>query len=74
MLKAWGATNESILLSFFFTYFLCGSLNRIGLAHMSNPRHLDLVVRQVQDSVDLARMSDLICLDLIGNQVQGIWA
>ena len=55
-------------------FFFCGSLNRIGLAYMSNPRHLDLVVRQVQDSVDLARMSDLICLDLIVNQVQGVWA
>jgi len=43
----------------------------MGLANMSDPRHLDLAVSQVQDNARLANMSDPRHLDLTISQVQG---
>jgi hypothetical protein len=39
------------------------------LAHMSNPKHLDLTVNLVQGGVGLACMPDLVCLDVAVSQV-----
>jgi hypothetical protein len=42
----------------------------VSLAHMIDPRRLDLAVSQAQDNVGLARMSDPRSLDLVVSQVQ----
>jgi len=43
--KGWGATDESILLSFYLIF--PSSLKHIGLAYMRDPRHLNLVSSHV---------------------------
>jgi hypothetical protein len=54
--------NESIL----FIYFC----KRMDLTHVSNLKHLDLIVCQVQVNVSLARMSDPIHFNLTVSQVK----
>ena len=67
-------------IKFLFIYLLCGSLKYMGLTHMptktfeldsqSNLRCLNLAVRQIQDSMGLARIPDPRCLDLAVSQIQ----
>jgi len=42
----------------------------VGLAHIADPRRLNLAVRQAQDDVGLAHMIDQKCLDFAISQVQ----
>jgi hypothetical protein len=45
----------------------------MGLIHMLDPRHLNLIVSQVQENMNLTRMPHLRHMDLAVSQVQASW-
>jgi len=49
---------------------MCQTQDSVGVAHMIDPRRLDLAINQAQDNVGLARMPGPKSLDLIVSQVQ----
>jgi hypothetical protein len=45
----------------------------MGLIHMLNPKHLNLIVNQVQENMNLTRMPNLRHMDLAVSQIQTSW-